>query len=217
MWALTLARAGVLLLSAIVLFLGMSGWLWLCAGFNRSGWRGVWGRVAVQVSAACLIYGLLRGRPLFGLFTAMFPPLFGVELLGLRRYPGFLTELAWSVAPYAGVVLLLCLLLRPLRTWSLGITSVSAMIVALFVGDQISQRAMCATAVKLGFDQFDRTTFAESLTHSRQELNFAVNAKAVVDGQTLGWTYSAMDWKVMSPRVAPNVAADAPFICPRAP
>ena len=88
------------------------------------------------------------------------------------------------------------------------------MVVALFVGDQISRTAMCATAAKRGFDHFDRTAFASSLTFAPQPLDFDIHAKAQVGSQTLGWTYSTMDWAVMPPTVAQNVAAGAPFICP---
>ena len=213
MWGAALAPAG-LLLSVVGLFLGVFGWLWLCAGFRLGGWRGVAGTLALQVSGICLVYGLLRGRPMFGVFTAMFPPLAVVEVAAAGRYSIFLRALMWGVAPYAGVVLVLCLAHRPLRRWSLGITLLSALIAAEYVGDQISQTAMCTTAARRGFYRFDRTSFATSLTLAPQPLNFDIHAKAGVGGQTLSWTYSAMDWGVLPPAIAQNVHAGGPFTCP---
>ena len=209
--------AGGLLLSTIGVFLAITGWLWLCAGFQKAGWRRTMGGLALQLSAICLLYGLLRGQPMVGVFTALFPPLGVVEVMRAGHYLAFLSDLATGVAPYALAMLVLCLAWRPLRRWSLVLTSAVAMLAALFVGDQISQAAMCATAAKRGFDHFDRTSFANSLTFARGPNQFNIHAKAQSGGQTLSWTYSAMDWNLLPTTVAQNVRADQPFTCPAAP
>ncbi len=73
---------------------------------------------------------------------------------------------------------------------------------------------MCATAAQRGFDHFDRTDFATSLTLMPGPLRGNIHAKAQSGGQTLGWTYSTMDWVVLPPSTAQSVTADAPFTCP---
>lgn len=194
--------------------LGIFGWLWLCAGFRYGGWRGVVGTIALQISAVCLVFGLLRGQPLVGLFTAMFPPLAVAELAQTRPFLPFLRLLAWGVFPYAGVVLVLCLAYRPLRAWSLGIAAGVGLAAALFVGEHISQTAMCAAAAKRGFEQFDRSSFASSVADAPQRSQFEVHAKAEVSGQTLGWSYRAMDWYVIPPRALANVSGGEAYVCP---
>ncbi len=124
-----------LILGSVGLFVGISGWLLLCGGASKPGWRGVCGALALQISAVCLIYGVLRGSPDNGLFMALFPPLEVVELAQFGRYTRFMTLLAAGIAPYAVVVLVLCLAWRPLRRWSLVLTATAAMAAALFVGD----------------------------------------------------------------------------------
>ena len=111
------------LVGLALICLGIFGWLWLCARFRRGGWRGLVGTLALQASAICLVYGLLRGQPLMGLFTAMFPPLAVVEVVRAARYLPFLRDLVWGVAPYACVVLVLYQRLSDLTL--LGVPSLS--------------------------------------------------------------------------------------------
>ena len=161
---------GLFLGGMVLICLGIFGWLWLCAGFRYGGVRGAMGIVALQVSAVCLVYGLLRGQPLVALFSAMFPPLAVPQLIYAGQFLPFLKLLAWGVAPYAGAVLVACLIHRPLQVWSVGLALMTALLAAPFVGDAIGQRAMCAAAKKRGFDRFDRITFASSLTDIPQDL-----------------------------------------------
>lgn len=198
----------------VLICLGIFGWLWLCAGFRYGGKRGAIGTLALQMSAVCLVYGLLRGQPLVALFTAMFPPLAVVQVIYARQFLPFLGLLAWGVAPYAGAALVACLMYRPLRVWSVGLALMTALVAAPFVGDGISQRAMCAAAKKRGFDRFDRTTFASSLTDTPQDLQLQVHAKAKASGQILAWSYRAMDWYVIPPSTAPDVTGGDSFTCP---
>jgi hypothetical protein len=204
---------GLILLLLAALLLGISGWLWLCAGFRRGGWRGGLGVVALQISAVCLIYGLLRGQPMAGLFTALFPPLVLAEIADLVRFRPFLHDLGWGMAPYATAGLMASLVIRPLRMWSLALMGVAAMGAAVLVGDQISQAAMCQTAAKRGFDRFDRSSFAASLAFAPQEFQFDLHARAEDSGQVLGWSYSTMDWYVIPDRAQGNVTAGAAFHC----
>ena len=205
---------GLILGGMALICLGIFGWLWLCAGFRYGGWRGVLGTMALQVSAVCLVYGLLRGQPLVALFTAMFPPLAVVQIAYALQFLTFLQPLAWGVAPYAGVVLALCLAYGPLRKWSVGIALVTALVAVPFVGDVISQRALCAAAAKRGVNHFERTTFASSLADAPRALQFEVHAKAETNGQALGWSFRAMEWYVIPPEAVANVTGGDPFTCP---
>ncbi len=195
--------------------LGIFGWLWLCAGFRVEGWRGIAGRLALQVSGLFLVYGLLRGRTSFAIFTTIFPPLGALDVLQAGRYRPFLTELAADVAPYVIGAAVLCLIWRPLRPWALGISGTTALLASLFVGDQISQTAMCTSAAKRGFDHFERTSFATSLAFAPVPPQPYLHAKAQSGGQTLIWSYATQDWSVLPPDIAPNVRADQPFTCPK--
>lgn len=205
---------GLILGGMALICLGMFGWLWLCAGFRSGGCRGAAGTLALQVSAVCLVYGLLRGQPLVALFTAMFPPLAVVQVINARQFLPFLDLIARGVAPYAVVVLVFCLAYRPLRVWSVGLSLVTVLVAAPFVGDGISRQAMCEAAAKRGFDHFDRTAFASSLADAPQPLQFEVHAKAKASGQTLAWSYRAMDWYVIPPRAVANVNGGEAFTCP---
>ena len=208
--------AGLILAGLVLICLGISGWLWLCAGFRSGGWRGVTGTLALQVSAVCLAYGLVRGRPLFALFTAMFPPLAVLEVARAGQYLEFIKTLTWALVPYAGVALVVCLAWRPLRRWSLGITALGALVAALVVGDQISQDAMCRAAAKHGFSAFLRNSFGWSLANTLgiRELD-NLHAVATATDRPLGWSYAKMDWFVL-----PDVTGVSPvgpvFICPPA-
>ena len=113
---------GWILLGLALTCLGIFGWLWLCAGFRAGGLRGALGYGALQLSALGLVYGFVRGQPINGVFLASFPPLALVDLAGFARFDTFLRALAWGVLPYSAVILLICLIWRPLRVWALGVT-----------------------------------------------------------------------------------------------
>ena len=183
----------LILLSLAALCLAVFGWLWLCAGFRRTGARGALGVAAVQVSGLCLAYGVLRGQPLVGVYTASFPPLALIELASLAQFPGLLADLARLVVPWAAVVAVIGLVLRPLRVWAPGLTVLAAMIGVAVSGDRVSQSAMCQAAASRGIDQFQRNSFTWSLTES-QGSQGALHGFAEADGQRLGWSYRSMDW-----------------------
>lgn len=201
----------LILLSLAALCLGIFGWLWLCAGFRRGGWRGALGIAALQLSGLCLVYGILRGQPMAGLYTATFPPLAVAELVSLAQFPGLLGELAWKVAPYAVVVLVGCLALRFLRVWAAGLAVLAAMIAVVGLGDQVSREAMCEAAARHGLTSFQRSGFAWSLS-AGQETAGGVHGFANVAGRRLGWSYRAMDWFEL-PKDSVIVVPEMPVAC----
>lgn len=203
-----------LILAGLVLTcLGIFGWLWLAGGVLRPGWRGTLGALALQLSGLCFVYGLARGEPLGAVLMAAFPPLAMVPSLTFGRFGAFLTDLAWQVAPYAGVALLVSLTLRTLRLWSLGLTLMTALLGALSLGDGISQSAMCAAAAKRGVHSFDRNAFGWSMANSHQDIQVELHAAIRSRGQPLGWSYATLDWYPI-PGSVKGFSAGAPFTCP---
>ena len=201
----------LILLSLAALCLGTFGWLWLCAGFRRGGLRGALGVAALQVSGLCLVYGILRGQPMAGLYTATFPPLAVVELVSLAQFPQLLADLAGKVAPYAAAVLVGCLALRPLRVWAPGLGVLAAMIAVVVLGDQVSRDAMCQAAARHGLTSFQRSGFAWSLS-AGQETAGTVHGFGEVGGRRLGWSYRAMDWFEL-PKDSVIVVPETPVTC----
>lgn len=193
--------------------LGIFGWLWLCAGFARTGWRGWVGKAALQLSALGLAYGLARGQLLSGLFYAAFPPFAVLPLSQLVPFGAFLASLALAAAPYAVLAFALSLLWRPARVWAPGIAGLTLLVAALFLGDGISQTAMCNAARARGFASFQRNSFDWSLFSTPQELQFEIHALAIKNGQSLGFSYRDMDWYVIPPQ-ADAVVNAPPFTCP---
>ena len=183
---------GLILAALALTCLGIFGWLWLCAGFRAGGWRGVLGRLALQLSALGLVYGFVRGQPINGVFLASFPPLALVDLSGFSHFSAFISAVAWGVLPYAAVALAASLLWRPLRAWALGITAAGSLVAAVFVGDSVSQDAMCRTAAVHGAISFQRNSFLTSLAETPRDIQFTLHA--ALPDQRLGWSYSAMDW-----------------------
>ena len=202
----------LILLSLVALFAGIFGWLWLCAGVRGSGWRRVLGIAALQVSGLCLAYGVLRGQPMAGVFRALFPPLALADVAGLVEYPQLLAALVWPVAPWAVAVLVVALALRPLRLWAPGLALLAALVGGVVLGDQVSVKAMCLAAVGRGFEQVQRTGFAESLARGR-EVPGALHGFAEVGGQRLGWSYRRMDWYVV-PKDSVVVVPETAVTCP---
>ena len=202
---------GLILLSLAVLFLGMSGWLWLCAGFRRGGLRGALGLAAVQVSGLCLACGILRGQPLAGLYTAAFPPLAAVQLVALAQPPGLLAALLWRGLPYAAAVLVAGLAVRRLRVWTPLLAGLALMIAAALSGDQVSKEAMCRAAAARGIHQFQRNSFASSLT-AGPGTQGAVHALATAGERRLRWSYRLMDWYPL-PDGVPVAIPETSVVC----
>ncbi|MEO8241724.1 MAG: hypothetical protein ABI832_05385 [bacterium] len=204
----------LILLSLAALFGGICGWLWLCAQFRAPGWRGVFGRLALQVSAVCLVYGVIRGQPLNGLFMAAFPVLAVPELIRLSMFRLFLAEIAWPVMGAAALGLGIALAVPRLRDWTLGLTLLAASLVAVGQGERVSRAAMCQTALAHGFSSFDRNSLFTSLAAAPREFQFDLHGLANVPGQVLGWSYRDMDWYVIPADTVPNVAGGESYVCP---
>jgi hypothetical protein len=157
---------------------------------------------------------VLRGSISGGLMMAAMPPFaLLMEFPRFAEFRPFLTEVAWGVAPFAEGALVVCLLVRPLRMWSLGIPLLAALIAAVFVGERVSKEAMCQAAIKRGFSEFRRNSFRWSLANTPQEFQFDIHASAKVDGQRQGWSYRDMDWYVI-PNDAWGAVTAATFSCP---
>jgi hypothetical protein len=203
----------LILLSLAALCLGTFGWLWLCAGLRREGWRGLVGRLAVQVSALCLIYGLMRGQPMSGLFIAMFPPLAVIPVVQLMPFGVFAGQVLAAAAPYAGAVLVVFLAVGRLRVWAPGAAGVALLLAGAILGDGISKAAMCDAAAAEGFASFQRNGLMWSLANAPQEFQFDLHARAEAGGQVLGWSYSEMGWYVVPAGAAQNVGSGAMTDC----
>ena len=187
--------AVLILLSLAALCLGIFGWLWVCAGFRRGGWRGAAGIAALQVSGLSLAYGVMRGQPLTGLYMAMFPPLALAQGMAVTQFPALLTLLVRAVALWAAAaaVLVLALAIRPLRVWAPGLALASALVGGVVLGDRIVEDAMCQAAARRGINAFNRMGFAESLTRD-WERPLTPHAMAETGAMRLGWSYRMMDW-----------------------
>lgn len=202
---------GLILVGLALTCFGIFGWLWLCAGFRAGGWRGLAGHLALQLSAVALIYGVVRGQPINGVFLASFPPLALVNLAGFSNFSSFLGAVAWGVLPYAAVSLAVSLIWRPLRAWALGVTLAGSLVAAVFVGDRVSQAAMCQTAALHGVTSFQRNAFLTSLAETPRDIQITLHA--ALPAQRLGWSYRAMDWYPIPVSVQGFDAGEA-FSCP---
>jgi hypothetical protein len=202
---------GLILAGLALTCLGIFGWLWLCAGFRAGGWRGVLGRFALQLSALGLVYGFVRGQPINGVFLASFPPLAVVNLASFSQFSPFLGAVAWGVLPYGLGILVVSLIWRPLRVWAPGITAAGSLVAALFVGDSVSQAAMCQMAALNGAASIQRNSFLTSLAETPREVQITLHA--ALPEQRLGWSYRAMDWYPIPASVQAFDAGEA-FLCP---
>lgn len=187
----------VLILGSLALLcLGIFAWLWLCAGFRRGGWRGVAGIGALQISGLFLVYGILRGQPMAGLFMASFPPVGLVFVQEIWHFPALLRVLAGVVALWAAAVLLLSLAVRVVRVWAPGLALLTALVGAVVLGDHAIETAMCRAASERGIAAFTRMHFADSLTMGREHF-IGPHALANVGMVRMGWSYRQMDWYVL--------------------
>lgn len=183
----------LIFLSLGAICLSIFGWLWLCAGFRSGGWRGIAGLAALQVSGFCLVYGLLRGQVMAGIFQAALPPL---ALVGPDSPLIFIQLIDRLIAPFAlwGIVVLgLALALRPLRPFAPGLAVLAGMIGALWSADGISQKAMCAAAAARGFSQFQRYGFMAEMAGDHAGPGF-VHALAQSGEKGFAWSYREMNW-----------------------
>lgn len=201
----------LILLSLALTCFGIFGWLWLCAGFRAGGWRGVLALLALQLSAVALFYGFVRGQPINGVFLASFPPLALVNLAGFFEFSAFLSAVALGVLPYAVGILAVSLIWRPLRVWALAITAAGSLVAALFVGDGVSQAAMCKTAAVHGVTIFQRNAFLTSLAETPRDIK--ITLPAALPAQRLGWSYRTMDWYPIPASVRAYDAGEV-FSCP---
>ncbi len=204
----------LILLSLAALCVGIFLWVWLCGQFHAAGWRGVVGRLALQLSGLCLIYGVLRGQPLNGVFMAVFPPLAVPQLMAFVPYRLFLSQLIWPVLGSTVLVFLLALAVRRLRDWAAGLGLLAGLVAGVVAGDQVSQTAMCETAAARGFSTFQRNGLFTSLAGAPREFQFDLHAMAEHDGAALGWSYRDMDWYVIPTDAQRNVAGGESFTCP---
>ncbi len=205
--------AALILIGLALTFVCIFGWLWLCAGAVRRGWRGAIGKLAFQLSGVCLAYGMIRGSFFAGVFLALFPPLAFSEIAKIAPFLPFLKEVAKQSAPYGVIALAVCLVTPPLRIWTLGLTLGATLIAAGFVGDAVSKQAMCQSAAKLGFTTFARNSFWWSLANAPMELQVEIHARADVNRQRLGWSYRDLDWFVI-PDTASDDVTGPTFTCP---
>jgi hypothetical protein len=87
----------------------------------------------------------------------------------------------------------------------------SSLVASIFVGDGLSQGAMCQTAAWRGVTTFQRNTFLTSLAEAPREVQFTLHA--ALPDQRLGWSYRAMDWYPI-PANVPAFDAGQTFSCP---
>jgi hypothetical protein len=201
----------LILLSLAALCLGVFGWLWLAMGFRRGGWRGGLGMAALQLSGLCLLWGLLHGAPMVGLYKAVLPVLAVPDLVQLAGFRGFLAEVMWPALPWAAGVLALALAWRDTRPWAPGLAAAALMVGALVLGEGVSQRFMCAGAAEAGLIGLQRIPFAESLSRNGPAGYHALARDS--GGRAWGWSYRAMAWYAL-PVAGPSAFGLAPFDCP---
>lgn len=186
---------GLILLSLVALCLGVFGWLWLAGGALRDGWRGLAGAVALQISGLCLLWGLLAGQPLKGLYQAMFPPLAVVDLASLSGMRGFLALLLWQAAPYGLAALALALAWKPLRRWAPGIALSALMVAGLVLGEGSSRGLLCDSAAARGLRDVRAAGLSQSLALRGETILRPLHGLAMAtDGARWGWSYGLMDW-----------------------
>lgn len=187
----------LLLVSLVALCLGIFGWLWLAGGALRGGWRGALGLAALQASGLCLIWGFVKGAPLVGLYTALFPPLALFDLVSLADHGAFLARVLAKAAPWGVGVLAVGLVWRRLRPWAPGLGLAALVAAGAIQGEAVSLRLMCETAAARGLDDLRRASLTESLARRSAESPRPPHATARgEDGQTWGWSYREMDWEV---------------------
>ena len=181
-----------------VVFLGLAvGWFWICLGSRKDGWRGTWGRLAVQVSAVVFAFEVIRGRGDQALIaTLLTPPLY--FRVYAYDYDSQFGRFLVYILPYAFgagfVVLVLLLCVKRLRRWWLAPPMVAALLAGIVAGERISRQAMCSAAEAIGIVEFRRNTLLWSLMNTPRDFQFEIHARAEKDGRRLGWSYREMDW-----------------------
>lgn len=197
----------LLILSLLALCLGIFGWLWLAGGALRGGWRGGLGIAALQASSLCLIWGFVKGAPLVGLYTALFPPLALFDVVSLADHGTFLAKVLAKAAPWGAGVLALGLLWRPIRPWAPGLGLAALILAGAPLGETVSLRLMCETAAARGLQDLRRASLSDSLAGRVAESQRQPHALArAADGQTWGWSYREMDWEAWPEAPYPDAA-----------
>lgn len=206
---------GLLLILAtlVALCLGIAGWLWLAGGALRGGWRGALGIAALQASGLCLIWGMVKGAPLVGLYTALFPPLALFDLARLSDLGAFLAPVLGVIWPWGLGALAAALLWRPLRPWAPGLGLAGLMLAGAALSEGVSVRLMCEAARTRGLSELRRVTVLESLSFAARGEARPVHGLAKgPDGAIWAWSYGSADWFPLPPEVN-LTGAPQPFTC----
>lgn len=178
----------------------------MIVGVFAHGWRGRFAAIAIQLSVVAFAFGLLQGG-LWALTGALFPPILGIVFDYYAKFGKFLALVYPAAALSGGVVLMVCLAVPQWRLWCLAPTLLAAMAAALLMGERISQKAMCETAVAMGIKEFRRNSLRWSLANTPEEFQFDIHANAKLGDRWLGWSYREMNWYVIPERAEGNVVA----------
>lgn len=190
--------AGVFIL---ILWVALSAaWIWLLLGILKSGRRKTLAQIAIQLSAVTYVYYGLRDGGFAMLLNALVPIYSMIsEYKTLLQFPEFLSLLLPFISITFLVTFTLCIFFRRLRIWSFGIATITAMLVAVPIGEKISQHAMCKTAFMQGVSQIKRNTFSWSLLNAPDEWQFEIHATTNIRGKRYGWSYRDMNWYEIKP------------------
>lgn len=179
----------------------------------RPGWRGGGGKAALQVSALALIWGVMQGSPILGVFRALLPPLLLPDIVHLAGFGGFLASVLGKAWPWALGALALALAWRPLRAWAPGLALSVLMLAGLVLGEEASRLAMCDAARAQGLAGVERAGLSESLARMTDaDLRGLHGLARAPDGGLWGWSYRQMTW-VALPAELSVTGALAPADC----
>ncbi|MDN5788886.1 hypothetical protein [Pseudorhodobacter sp.] len=192
-----------------------AAWIWLCLQARCNGWRGGWGKLAVQASIVALIWGLLRGYTTGLPLLVTAPPLLLFSAQDVAGFQRLLVALAPYALPAAAVTTIAALCLPGLRIWAPGLALCATLLATLISADAIAARGMCQTAANRGSGPILRHSFAFSLRHAPEEYQFNLHALTTIDGEPWGWSYRAMDWYPIPADAANNLRQPpTPLPCP---
>ncbi len=147
----------------------------------------------MQISGLCLVYGLMRGQVMAGIFQAALPPLALVGPDSPLFFTRLIGRLVGPLALWGGAALGLALVFRRLRPFAPGLAVLAGVIGALWSSDGVGQRAMCAAASAHGITQFRRHGFVPDMAGDHAGPG-GVHGLALVGGKRHAWSYRAMDW-----------------------
>ena len=189
-------------------------WVWLCLGIVKTGVRRIVAAIALQLSFVTTSFGLVSGHDQVAFLEALLPPFVVLFSYGyLASFDVFLSQVLPSAAAVGGVVLLAFLAVPKLRLWCLAPALLGFLIACVFVGERVSQRAMCSTAVTAGIREFWREPFQWSSLAGEGGQGFSFyHAIADPNGRTLQWSYKTMNW-FERPTSRWFKRSDPPFDC----